>query len=271
MIIDDIATIRNAVTNTSPLIHCITNPISIHQCANTVLAVGGRPIMAEHPGEVEEITATAQALFLNLGNITDVRMEAMMLAAHTARERGIPIVLDAVGIACSGLRRQFAKKILQSCTPAIIKGNYSEIHALYSNAYTSSGVDADGALNANSVSRIAVSLAQKLGSAILASGKTDIVADSRCVTYLDNGCRQLASVTGTGCMLGTLAACYLPAGSAISAAVTACAVLGISGERSTTEEGNGSFMLRLQNNLCTLRNDEIQKNLKMEINEIEKL
>ncbi len=271
MIIDDIAAIRNGVADTSPLIHCITNPISINQCANTVLAVGGRPIMAEHPGEVEEITATAQALLLNLGNITDARMEAMTLSARTARERNIPIVLDTVGIACSGLRRQFAKKILQSCTPAIIKGNYSEINALYNDAYTSSGVDADAALSANTVSRIAVSLAKKLRSVILASGKTDIVADAGRVTLLNNGCRQLASVTGTGCMLGTLAACYLPMGSAIGAAVTACAVLGISGERSATDKGNGSFMVSLQDSLCTLQNDHIKKYLKMEIKEIEKL
>ena len=37
----------------APLIHCITNPISINHCANAILALGGRPIMAEHPREVE--------------------------------------------------------------------------------------------------------------------------------------------------------------------------------------------------------------------------
>lgn len=84
-----------------PLIHCITNPISIHQCANGILAIGGRPIMAEHPEEVEEITKTADALMLNLGNITDVRMQSMKIAAKTARTNHIPILIDLVGIACS--------------------------------------------------------------------------------------------------------------------------------------------------------------------------
>ena len=97
--------ICRAVRDQKPLIHCITNPISIHQCANAVLAVGGRPIMAEHPAEVQEITATARALMLNLGNITDVRMESMYLSAQAAREGKIPILLDAVGVACSRLRR----------------------------------------------------------------------------------------------------------------------------------------------------------------------
>lgn len=79
-----------------PLIHCITNPISINQCANVVLAVGARPIMAEHPEEVAEITEMAKALLLNLGNITDVRMKSMMISAKVARGKQIPTVIDAV-------------------------------------------------------------------------------------------------------------------------------------------------------------------------------
>ena len=69
--------VRNATKENSPLIHCITNPISIHGCVNMILAVGARPMMAEHPLEVEDITRTAGALMLNLGNITDARMESM--------------------------------------------------------------------------------------------------------------------------------------------------------------------------------------------------
>ena len=97
--------IRKTVKQTQPLIHCITNPISINQCANAILAVGGRPIMAEHPMEVAEITRTAKALMLNLGNITDARMESIRISAKTATENGIPILLDAVGVTCSQLRR----------------------------------------------------------------------------------------------------------------------------------------------------------------------
>ena len=122
--------IRGAVRERSSLIHCITNPISINQCANAILAVGGRPIMAEHPREVSEITATAGALMLNLGNITDVRMAAMRLSARTAAEHGTPILLDAVGVACSRLRRDYACCLMEAVTPAVIKGNYSEINAL---------------------------------------------------------------------------------------------------------------------------------------------
>ena len=92
--------ICEAVRSEPPLIHAITNPISINQCANAILAVGGRPMMAEHPREVEKITETADALLLNLGNITDVRMESMQLSLKCDSDKNIPVVLDVVGVAC---------------------------------------------------------------------------------------------------------------------------------------------------------------------------
>ena len=112
--------IRKNVWQNEPLIHCITNPISINQCANGILAVGARPMMAEHPGEVTEITRTAQALMLNLGNITDVRMESMQLSATIAREQNIPFLLDAVGIACSNLRREYVHNLLNIAVPTVM-------------------------------------------------------------------------------------------------------------------------------------------------------
>ena len=115
---------------TKPLIHCITNPISIHDCANIVLASGARPIMAEHPLEVAEITSTAQVLALNLGNITDARMEAMPIALKTAVQKEIPVLLDLVGTACSTLRKNFAKELLEIHVPSVLKGNMSELLAM---------------------------------------------------------------------------------------------------------------------------------------------
>ena len=96
----------------APLIHCITNPISINDCANILLAIGARPIMAEHPDEVAEITAIAKGLALNLGNITDARMASMKISAGAAKDKGIPFVLDLVGLSCSRLRQKYAKELL---------------------------------------------------------------------------------------------------------------------------------------------------------------
>lgn len=103
----------------SDLIHCITNPISMMQCANAVLALGAKPMMAEHPQEVAEITATASALLLNLGNISDVRMESMRISFGVAMEKGIPVVIDAVGVSCSKLRRNFVEELLRDYTTGL--------------------------------------------------------------------------------------------------------------------------------------------------------
>ncbi len=261
--------IRNSVNVLHPLIHCITNPISIHQCANVILAVGARPIMAEHPKEAEEITKTAQALMLNLGNISDTRMQSMITSAKTANNNNIPIVIDIVGIACSKLRRRFAHELIGKAIPTVIKGNYSEIAALYNPAYESSGVDTDTSLGIDLVSKFAVELAQKNNTIILASGKTDIATDGKQIVHIKNGSPQLATVTGTGCMLGALCACYLSVSQDISSAVTACAVLGICGELSETEKGSGSFMINLMDKISTLTNEDIRKHLDLEVKEIE--
>lgn len=253
-----------------PLIHCITNPISINQCANAVLAVGARPIMAEHPKEVREITDTAGALMLNLGNITDVRMTSMQISARTAKENGIPILLDAVGIACSKLRRDYVNNLIKETMPTVIKGNYSEINSLYHEAYRSSGVDADAALDVRTLDHVVVALARDYHTVILASGKVDIVTDGMHLVHIKNGTPQLSGITGTGCMLGALVAAYLAVKPDMDAAVTACAVLGICGQQAETERGSGSFMMNLMDALSTM-DTSIEQLLDMEEIEIEKL
>ena len=269
MTADNLNKIRGMVKDMRPLIHSITNPISINQCANTVLCTGASPIMAEHPEEVGEITATAQALVLNLGNITDVRMKSMTVSARAAKENNIPFVIDAVGIACSKLRRDFAQTLIEENCPDVIKGNYSEIIALYNSAYSASGVDADSTLDESSVRTAAVKLARKYSTIILASGKTDIVTDGHKLVAVKNGTPQLARVTGTGCMLGSLCGCYLAACRGIEAAVCACAYLGICGELSETDKGSGSFMVRLLDKLSVLSDKDFEKYLKLEVTEVE--
>ena len=254
-----------------PLVHCITNPISINQCANAVLAVGARPMMAEHPREVAQITRTAGALMLNLGNITDVRMESMAISAGTAREKGIPILLDAVGVACSDLRREYVFELLNNVTPTVIKGNYSEISALYRRDYRSSGVDADEALAPGPVGSAAAELARRHHTVILASGATDVITDGSRLVYVKNGTPQLSTVTGTGCMLGALCASYLSVKPDMDAAVTACGILGICGEYARIQQGSGSFLVNLMDALSRIGDEDIRNHLDMEEMTIEKL
>ena len=89
--------IMSKVRENEPLIHCMTHAITMNDSANAILAVGGSPTMASHPQEVEEIVAAADSLVVNLGNINEERLEAMKIAGEKAQEKGIPILLDAVG------------------------------------------------------------------------------------------------------------------------------------------------------------------------------
>lgn len=262
--------LKTLLKKEKPLIHAITNPISINQCVNTALSLGALPIMAEHPKEVEEITQTAKALLLNLGNITDARMESMTLSSQVANKNKIPVVLDAVGIACSALRRNFAKELLQNRHFSAVKGNYSEIYALDNSVYTSAGVDAENVLNIQSIQKSAIRLARKYKTIILASGKEDIITDGKRLFLIKNGCSQLSSVTGTGCMLGMLCACYLSVCKDISSVVTAASVLGICGEKAETKKGNGSFIVNLLDALSTLSHNDFEGNIRMEEFNIEK-
>lgn len=254
----------------SPLIHGITNPISINTCANATLALGARPIMAEHPKEVFEITKTSKCLLLNLGNITDIRMKSMEISADCANLHHVPIVLDLVGVSCSALRHTFADLLLKQKNIAVIKGNYSEIYAMYSDSYQSNGVDAEDFINISMAATAAKAMAVKYNTTVIASGKIDIVANNEKIIFVHNGTKTLSEITGTGCLLGMITACCLSMDRTIMSAVYACAILGICGELSVTKNGYGSFYTNLWDNISKINDDTIKKYIKTEEKDFEK-
>ncbi len=257
----------SAIREKHPLIHCITNPISINQCANAILAVGGAPIMAEHPREVEEIVSNADSLMLNLGNITDVRIESMKKAAAAAKGL-IPIIIDAVGVACSSLRRAYAFE-LAAFSPTLIKGNYSEIKALYFERGSAHGVDSDGSSAVEELDEIALKLAKKYDAMILASGAVDIITDGERLIHIYNGTARLSALTGTGCILGALTAAVISVRVDIEAAAFSCALLGVCGELANEAVGQGAFQLELMDALSTIDTDRLEEHLKIKEIKIE--
>ena len=223
---------------TKPLIHCITNPISIHDCANIVLASGARPIMAEHPLEVAEITSTAQVLALNLGNITDARMEAMPIALKTAVQKEIPVLLDLVGTACSALRKNFAKELLKIHVPSVLKGNMSELLAM---------IEEESHANRNRLTRLFQKKADEWNTVFLITGKEDMIVSKDECFFVQNGSPAMANITGTGCMLGMVCASYLASASnAFNAALTSTVEFGIAGELAAKKTtAPGSFQVQI--------------------------
>ena len=227
------------------LIHCITNPISMNQCANAILALGAKPIMAEHPDEVMEITKTASSLLLNLGNITDSRISSMRLALRQAGSTSIPVTLDAVGAACSALRKTLVKLFLTSGKLTCLKGNYSEVLALYDDTYKAIGVDSAKNIDDGLLVEAAQKLSANNNLIVVATGKTDIVAYKDQICRVEGGCRQLSEATGTGCMLGAVIATYLAEENSLQSVVNACSFFKKCGEKAATDKGIGTFMVNL--------------------------
>ena len=227
--------IRRLLREKNPLIHCITNPISIRDCANLILAVGARPMMAEHEAEVETITKSAGALLINLGNLTKDRAGAMKVATAAAKDAKVPYVLDLCGAAALENRRELAISLINQAMPSVIKGNYSEIKALLDENYHGQGVDADKALTEAELDKVAQALAQKYQTMVLASGKTDVISDGINVLHCKNGTPLLAGITGTGCMQGALCAAFLAVTDGLTAAVAASCMMGICGQLAAGE------------------------------------
>lgn len=262
MKLENLWTCREKLASSSNLIHCITNPISMNDCANAVLAVGGKPIMAQHPKECVQITASSKALAVNLGNFDDVRAESMLLSGVYARDHKIPVILDAVGVACSDLRLAYAHKFIHTVHPTIIKGNLSEIKELAGKISHAIGIDVGEDEEEASQSAVWIrELAAMWQCTIVCSGKTDILSDGKQVFLAENGCEMMTLCTGTGCMLNVLIASFLSVSETpLDAAASAVILFGCAAEKSYEQvQTPGSFHMQLIDWLYGLKKEEFMR------------
>ncbi|MGG7142547.1 hydroxyethylthiazole kinase [Clostridium nigeriense] len=262
--------IKNKVMINNPLIHCITNHITINDCANVVLSAYGKPIMAEHYKEVSDITASSNALAINIGNITDGRMKSIMISGKTAYEKKIPSIIDIVGVSCSDLRLNFAIDFIDKCKPRVIKGNMSEIKAIFGLDTKSKGID----VNEEDITTydtlknniyIVKELALKTNSTVVATGSIDIISDGNKTYTIENGCEELSRITGTGCMLNVLIATYISSKDIINSAILGTVIMGICGELSRDAKGTASFKIELLDNISTIKDEDILERIKIRV------
>lgn len=225
-----ISELREKIKQNQPLIHCITNHISINACANAVLALGAKPIMAEHPKECGQITLSAQALAVNLGNISDTRMDAIMISGKTAYENRLPIVIDIVGTACSDLRKNFALEFIKTAKPTVIKGNESEIRALCGLKCRTKGIDSCENNTIDELIECTENTAVKFNAVVMISGRTDVISNGENTVLVKNGSEYMPYVTGTGCMQNVVCGTFLSVCGAFEGAVCAAVTMGIAGE-----------------------------------------
>ena len=242
-----------AVRTQSPLVHNITNYVVMNNTANALLAIGASPVMAHWVSEMEEMTAIAGALVINIGTLDDKWIDGMLAAGKAAMRRGIPIVLDPVGVGATSQRTAAAMKIIEQCHPTIIRGNASEIMALVDASVKSKGVDSSASSDDALVS--AKRLASNTGAVVVISGETDYITNGTEVHTVEGGKSIMTSVTGMGCtstaIVGAFAAVV---NDHIVAATAAMAVMSLAGERAATySRGNGSMQVNFLDELYNLR------------------
>lgn len=220
-----------------PVVHFITNYVTVNDCANVALALGGSPIMADEVGEVEQIASQSSALVINIGTVNERTLNSMIRAGHHANQLGIPVVLDPVGADASVYRGDAVKLLLREVDFSIIKGNISEISFLSDGIVSSHGVDAsmDRLASEDKINEIFL-FSQRLslmtGSVIAITGPIDIVADSHSGYAIRNGLPMMQQVTGTGCMCAAAAGCFAGGNHdcLLNAAAAAIAAVGLCGE-----------------------------------------
>ena len=236
----------------TPLVHNITNYVTVNDCANILLACGASPIMSDDPEEVEEITSICGGLNINIGTLNGQTIESMFLAGGRANELGHPVLLDPVGAGASELRTDTALDLLEEVKFEAVRGNISEIITLAYGNGTTKGVDADeedqlNASNRDSVIRFAREFAEEYETVVAITGATDVITDGRRVCLIQNGHPMMSRITGTGCMLSAMTTAFLAAnpGQPFEAVCAAVCAMGLAGElahkRLSPLDGNASY------------------------------
>ena len=241
-----------AVRRKRPLIHNITNYVTVNDCANMVLACGASPIMADDAAEVEDITSICAGLNINIGTLNSRTIESMLLAGKKANQLGHPVVLDPVGAGASALRTDTAFRLLREVKFTVIRGNVSEIRTLASGTGTTKGVDADVAdrvteENLDAAVAFAKRFAAENGVVAALTGAIDIVTDGNTAYCIRNGHPMMSAITGTGCQLSALTAVFVTANpdKPLEAAAAAVCAMGLAGQiahkRLTPLDGNATY------------------------------
>ena len=264
------------VRQTCPLIHNITNYVTVNDCANIIIACGASPIMSDDKDEVAEITTVCAGLNINIGTLNSRTIDSMLIAGKKANQLGHPVVLDPVGAGASKLRTQTALTLLDEVKFAVIRGNISEIKTLALGSGSTKGVDADVAdkvteQNLDEVVSFAKAFAKKTGAVIAITGAIDIVADDKKAYCIKNGHPMMSDITGTGCQLSAMTCAFVTANKNNPLEATASAVvsMGLAGEiaheRLSAMDGTSSYRNYIIDAIYNMTPDMLEKGAKYEV------
>lgn len=249
-------TLKN-IKKKNALTHCITNSVTINDCANAILAIGGSPFMAEDAEELEEVVTIADVLVINIGKLSKEQIKSMNISAEVANKTNTPIILDPVGVGVTNLRNKTTLDLIKNYKITAIRGNISEIKAIAklvgvideNNIAKGVDVNIDDIIteeNLNANGEIIKELAKKLDTTILASGPIDILSDGETTIAIDNGDDMMPLITGSGCMLSSIVGSCIGGSNPLDGTLVAILAMNIAGEKARAKveelgEGTGSF------------------------------
>ena len=275
-LMEDVAKALENVRAQCPLIHNITNYVTVNDCANIVLACGASPIMSDDQSEVEEITTICGGLNINIGTLNRRSIEAMFIAGARAKELGHVVLLDPVGAGASALRTDTALALMEKVRPDVIRGNISEIKTLALGSGTTKGVDADAAdtvteANLDAMVEFTRRFAEKTGAVIAITGAIDLVSDAKTTYIIRNGRAEMSKITGTGCQLSGVATAYAvanPQSKTVAVAAAVC-LMGLAGEIGFAHlqpgEGNSSYRNRIIDAIYNMDAAALEKGARYEV------
>ena len=247
-----------------PLIHHITNYVSMNDSANATLAIGASPVMAHAHSELKDIVSTASALLINIGTLDDYWIRSMNIAAEVANNK-IPILLDPVGAGATRLRTTTAMQLLTSYKISVVKGNYGEMLSMVGEENAVRGVDSL-ASSAEKVYDAMKEFSLKHKTTAVATGEVDVVSDAENTYLLKNGVAELRSITASGCMLGSVIASFLAVQKdPLIAAIEGVATYTIAGELAAKKNRKtGSFRVALLDELSSIDADIVVERINLE-------
>ena len=259
-----------------PLVHNITNYVTVNDVANVLLACGGSPIMSDEPDDVEDITAICGGLNINIGTLNKSSIEGMFLAGKKANELNHMVLLDPVGAGASKLHTDTAVKLMDEINFTVIRGNISEIKTLALGSGTTKGVDADVADavsedNLDDAVRFVKEFAKESGSVVAVTGAIDLVSDGEKCYVIRNGRPEMGKITGTGCQLSGMMTAFLVANpdNILDAAAAAVCTMGLAGEigwsNMTETDGNSTFRNRIIDAIFNMDGEKLNDGAKFEV------
>jgi len=221
--------ILNSIRQSKPLIHQITNYVTVNDCAQITLNTGGLPVMACSPDESADMAGCSQALVLNIGTLSKIQIDSMISAGKSANIKGIPVILDPVGVGATSFRKESVLRILSDVKISVIKGNAAEIAVLAGETSLMKGVESIGQYDQIDSWSLKVSRTYCCITAV--TGSTDIITDGHSIFRVNNGVPLMGSVVGTGCMSAPVIACFCAVSSDLcEATASALSLYGIAGE-----------------------------------------